>query len=82
MRAKDLESAYEKAAWNFQGQMRQQNLASRDKDVRGGPTGQPGSSGSQWSEKGRGGRGMTPSGRGGTKRPGDWKEPEGKMQRR
>jgi hypothetical protein len=84
---KDLGPAYDKAAWNFQGKMRQNFAVLQDQDEAGGATRMLGPNSGRW--RGRGGGGGKASNRGsgagprtGTKRSFERKEPEGKIQKR
>ena len=80
-----LGSAYDKAAWNFQGQMRQNFIVLQDRDEAGGATRHPGSTRGTW--RGRGGSHPSPAsgarGSGGPKtgqkRPAEGNEPERKF---
>lgn len=79
---KDLGPAYEKAAWNFQGQMRQNFVVLQDRsEEAGGATRTPGPSRGSWRGRGGGG-GASAAPRGGVKRPYEGKSPEGKFQKR
>jgi hypothetical protein len=87
--AGDLRTAYDKAAWNFQGQMRQHFVVLMDKDELSRGSGYSGPSRGAW--RGRGGRGSPSTDRGrstggarggGTKRASDESVPEGKFQKK
>jgi hypothetical protein len=78
---RDLSLAYEKAAWNFQGQMRQNFVVLHDREESVGPARSPSLGRGAW--RGRGGaRTPTSGSRSGVKRPLEGYEPEGKVQKR
>jgi len=89
--AKDLGPAYEKASWNFQGQMRQNFVVLQDREEMGGPARPSGSGSGRGSWRGRGGGGGgsgTPRGgtsfgkaKSGVKRPFKGSEPERKSKK-
>jgi hypothetical protein len=62
--SKDLGPAYEKASWNFQGQMRQNFVVLQDREESGGSGRPSGSTRGTWRGRGRGGGtgGGTPRG--------------------
>jgi len=83
----DLGLAYDKAAWNFQGQMRQNFVVLMDREEMTGGSGHPSTAKGAW--RGRGGRGRpfgdrgrTPGASvGGRKRPSDESGPDGKFRK-
>jgi hypothetical protein len=83
----DLGLAYDKAAWNFQGQMHQNFVVLMDREEMTGGSGHPSTAKGAW--RGRGGRGRpfgdrgrTPGASvGGRKRPSDESGPDGKFRK-